>query len=70
MCTTIRFKDGREIETVSQFEDYFKENALDWIRSFYKNIEGDQCLCCLDVNGFFAEHPELKFEYTGDWWEK
>ena len=70
MCIVIRLKNGDEIETVSQFEDYFKVDALDYIDKSYKQIDSDYCLCCLDVNGFFAEHPQLPFEYTGDWREK
>ena len=74
MCQVIRLNDGAEIETVAEFETYFGEfiefDILDYIATGYTTVDDDYCLCCIDLNGFFAEHPSLSFEYTGDWWEK
>jgi hypothetical protein len=74
MCQTIRLKNGDEIETVGEFEAYFGEflefSMLQYVEPYYSNIDSDYCLCCLDIKRFFADHPNLSFEFTGDWWEK
>ena len=69
MCDSIRFKSGEDVGTVRQFQDCFgvdtKLYGFDGDEKFL-----DCCLCYIDLDTFFAEHPELNFDHdAGEWWE-
>lgn len=69
MCDSIRFKNGEEVGTVRQFQEFFKTDAVKY------GFDGDEqfldcCMCSIDLNQFFKENPEHKFYYEwGEWWE-
>ena len=69
MCDLIQFKNGNDVETVRQFQDTFKVDATKY--GFDGNEQLiDQCLCNIDLEQFFKDHPEHEFYYDyGDWWE-
>lgn len=70
MCDSIRFKSGEDVGTVRQFQDKFNVDAKTYSYDGYDKNFLDCCLCSIDLDTFFAEHPELNFEHdAGEWWE-
>lgn len=72
MCDSIRFKNGKDIESVRQFQNTFNVDAKTYAfdkNECFKDI--DCCMCEVDLDRFFKDHPEHEFEYDcGDWWGK
>lgn len=62
MCQTIRFSDGEEIETIGQFEKYFNVLAINYLFPDYLRFNSRSCLCPIDLDKFFKEHPEIDVE--------
>jgi len=69
MCDSIRFKNGNDVGSVRQFQDTFKVDATKY--GFDGNEEFiDCCMCEIDLEQFFKDHPEHEFYYDcGEWWE-
>lgn len=69
MCDSIRFQKEPDVMSVRQFQDRFKVDAKDY------GWDGEQetidaCMCQIDLERFFKEHPEFEFYYeNGEWWE-
>ena len=66
MCDSIRFHNGEEIQTVRQFQNFFKVDAKKY------GWDGeciDCCMCGLDLEKFFKDNPDFYYD-CGEWWEK
>lgn len=75
MCVAIHMKDGKDIETVKDFEEHFDvdaDNYIDPSYQDYQQLNRDACLCQVDLDEFFIKNPKIeeRFEYDGDFWEK
>ena len=62
--------DGREIETVKEFEQEFKVDANAWKDNSYSNIDPDSCLCQLDLISFMSNKSDRFRHRDMDWVEK
>lgn len=67
MCETIRLKNRNKIETIIQFENYFKINADKLKYDSSDKIDKKCCLCPIDLDKFLKDKPFTKA--YGDWWE-
>ena len=67
MCTTIRFLNGTDIESISELEEYFKIDADDYKEDYYGDLEKDCCLCPIDLNKLLKDKPF--HQEDGDWYE-
>ena len=69
MCDSIRFKKEPDVGSISQFQDRFKIDAR--LYGWDGNKEFiDCCMCEIDLQRFFKNHPEYEFYYDcGEWWE-
>lgn len=68
-------KNGKEVETVRDFEEHFNVNADEYIDPSYQDyqqLNRDACLCQVDLDAFFNKNPNLRgnFEFDGDYWEE
>ena len=70
MCSSIRLKNGNDVQSVRQFQVTFKVDAKKY--GFNGNEDFvDCCMCEIDLEQFFKDHPKHKFYYEyGEWWEK
>ena len=70
MCDSIRFTDGREIQTVKEFQDFFKVDATKYGwdgNEYFINC----CMCAMDLDQFFKDNPQYNIYYeNGEWWER
>jgi len=68
VCDSIRFSNGISVLSVKEFQDTFKVDARKY--GWDGNLI-DSCMCGIDIDKFFKEHPEHDFYYDyGEWWEK
>ncbi len=70
MCDQIRFNNGKDVGSIRQFQEFFKVDARQY--GWDGNIEFiDCCMCAIDLEKFFKDHPDHQFYYEwGEWWEK
>jgi hypothetical protein len=69
MCESIILKNGKEVQSVRQFQTEFKVDATKY------GFDGDSkvldfCLCQIDLEAFFKKYKEREFYYdSGEWYE-
>lgn len=67
MCQCIRLPE-KDIETVQDFVDHYKVDPGKYKYEYHKTIELTACLCQIDLDKFFADHPQYNMVFDGDWW--
>lgn len=68
MCDVVCLSNGEELETVRDFEEYFKVDSEPLKMDYYSELPKDCCLCALDLDKFFKGKPRFNYD-AGDWIE-
>lgn len=65
----IRFNTEADVSSIKEFQEKFKIDAMLYGWDGNKDFL-DCCMCSVDLERFFKDHPQYKFVYgTGDWWQ-
>lgn len=71
MCVVMHLLDGQEIESVAEFEAYFKVDANKFADPTYGSLIMDSCLCQLDITDYMRHRHEFETDDGGvSYWEK
>ena len=69
MREIIILKNGDEIETIEELEEYFGESVEKYKYDYYEEILSKGCFCQIKMQEFMSDKEGYEFDGV-NWWEK